>query len=97
MDIHYYTIFKATTSAKVRPDAFWFGESQSRVAVSVSADNIAAFEKIVKESGVPFTKVGEVTDGEVMVDSASWGDIAGWKEKYDTAIEKYMQYEEQHI
>lgn len=89
--------FKATTSAKVRPDAFWFGESQSRVVVSVSADNVAAFEKIVKESGVPFTKVGEVTDGEVIVDGASWGDIANWKEQYDTAIEKYMEYEEQHI
>ncbi|MFT3747209.1 MAG: phosphoribosylformylglycinamidine synthase subunit PurL [Agriterribacter sp.] len=89
--------FKATTSTKVRPDAFWFGESQSRVAVSVSADNITAFEKIVKESGVPFAKVGEVTDGEVMVDGASWGDIGEWKEKYDEAIEKYMQYEEQHI
>lgn len=89
--------FKATTSTKVRPDAFWFGESQSRVAVSVSADNIAAFEKIVKESGVPFAKVGEVTDGEVVVDGAGWGDITEWKEKYDTAIERYMQYEEQHI
>lgn len=89
--------FKATTSVKVRPDAFWFGESQSRVAVSVSADKIVAFEKIVKESGVPFTKVGKVTDGEVMVDGASWGDIGDWKEKYDTAIEKYMQGEEQYI
>ncbi|HRP58346.1 phosphoribosylformylglycinamidine synthase subunit PurL [Agriterribacter sp.] len=89
--------FKVTTSTKVRPDAFWFGESQSRVAVSVSADNIAAFEKTVKESGVPFIKVGEVTDGAVIVDGASWGDITRWKEQYDTAIEKYMEYEEQHI
>ncbi|MFT3947300.1 MAG: phosphoribosylformylglycinamidine synthase subunit PurL [Agriterribacter sp.] len=89
--------FKATTSTKVRPDAFWFGESQSRVVVSVNADNIAAFEKIVKESGVPFVKVGEVTDGEVIVDGASWGDIGEWKEKYDEAIEKYMQREEQYI
>jgi phosphoribosylformylglycinamidine synthase len=89
--------FKAATSTKVRPDAFWFGESQSRVAVSVSAENITAFEKIVKESGVPFVKVGEVTDGEVIVDGASWGDIGDWKEKYDTAIEKYMQREEQYI
>ena len=89
--------FKSTTSTKVRPDAFWFGESQSRIAVSVSADNIAAFERIVKESGVPFVKVGEVTDGEVIVDDASWGDITDWKEKYDTAIEKYMQREEQHM
>ncbi|MCO5241453.1 MAG: phosphoribosylformylglycinamidine synthase subunit PurL [Chitinophagaceae bacterium] len=89
--------FKADTSAKVRPDAFWFGESQSRVAVSVSMNNVAAFEKIVKESGVPFMKVGEVTDGEVIVDGVSWGDIANWKEQYDTAIEKYMEYEEQHI
>ncbi|PVD54260.1 phosphoribosylformylglycinamidine synthase subunit PurL [Terrimonas sp.] len=89
--------FDAATSAKVRPDAFWFGESQSRVAVSVSADNITAFERIVKESGVPFMKVGEVTDSEMIVDGAVWGDIGDWKEKYDTAIEKYMQREEQYI
>jgi phosphoribosylformylglycinamidine synthase len=89
--------FNATTSDKVRPDAFWFGESQSRVAVSVGADQIAAFEKIVKESGVPFAKVAEITDGEVIVDGTSWGDIAYWKEKYDTAIEKYMQREEQYV
>ena len=89
--------FKAATSAKVRADAFWFGESQSRVAVSVSVDNIAAFEKIVKERGVPFMKVGEVTDGEVVVDDAGWGDITDWKEKYDEAIEKYMQREEQYV
>ncbi len=89
--------FKASTSTKVRSDAFWFGESQSRVAVSVSANKIAAFEKIMKESGVSFMKVGEVTGGEVIVDGTSWGDIADWKEKYDTAIEKFMQYEEQQM
>lgn len=89
--------FKANTSDKVRPDAFWFGESQSRVAVSVSADKIAAFEKIMTDSGVPFAKVGEVTDGELIVDGASWGDITDWKEKYDTAIEKYMLREEQYV
>jgi phosphoribosylformylglycinamidine synthase subunit PurL len=89
--------FVASTSATVRPDAFWFGEAQSRVAVTVSADKVAAFEKIMKDSGVAFTKVGEVTDGEVIVDGASWGNITDWKEKYDTAIEKYMQYEEQHM
>ena len=89
--------FDAATVAKVRPDAFWFGESQSRVAVSVSADKVAAFEKIVQESGVQSTKVGTVTDGDIIVDGAIWGDVAGWKEQYDTAIEKYMHNEEQHI
>ncbi|MFN2459047.1 MAG: AIR synthase-related protein, partial [Chitinophagaceae bacterium] len=29
----------------VRPDAYWFGEAQSRVVVSVREENISEFEK----------------------------------------------------
>ncbi len=77
-----------------RPDAWLFGESQSRVVVSVASGNENKFEESLSVNGVPFTKIGTVTEGDINVDNISWGNITGWKEKYDTAIETYMSHEE---
>jgi phosphoribosylformylglycinamidine synthase len=77
------------TDDKIRKDAFWFGESQGRVVVSVSIDKCDEFEKAI--SDFPFKKLGIVTTGQVKIDNEEWGDISLWKEKYDTAIEKYFK------
>jgi len=84
--------FTLQTNPAIRKDAFLFGESQSRVVVSVGADQLAEFEKSL--GGFPFEKIGVVTSGEITVDGESWGDILSWKEKYDTAIENYLSKEE---
>ncbi|HET9054815.1 MAG TPA: AIR synthase-related protein, partial [Cyclobacteriaceae bacterium] len=91
------TGFSVNTDTAVRPDAFWFGEAQSRVVVSVSAAQGGALETKLKALNVPFEKIGVVTEGEVVVDGKSWGEIKLWKEKYDTAIEKFMHYEDQAV
>ncbi len=85
--------FNINLDKSIRSDAFLFGESQSRVVVSVAAGQETAFETLVKASGVPLTKVGSVTEGDVNIDGTSWGNIVGWKEKYDTAIETYLSNE----
>ncbi len=74
----------------VRKDAFWFGESQSRVVVSVAADDVKNLEAGLLKSGLPFLRIGEVTNGELRVDGKGWGNIADWRQRYDTVIEKYM-------
>lgn len=74
--------------AKLRKDAYWFGESQSRVVVSVAAAKLAAFRAAL--GGFPAVQLGVVTDGAFRVDGEDWGHVAEWKEKYDTALEKYM-------
>ncbi|HTN08773.1 phosphoribosylformylglycinamidine synthase subunit PurL [Agriterribacter sp.] len=89
--------FSVNTDKAVRPDAFWFGEAQSRVVVSVSEAQAPALEAKLKAAGTAFSKIGAVTGSEVVVDGKSWGEIKVWKEKYDTAIEKYMQYEDQVV
>ncbi|MBS1666044.1 MAG: phosphoribosylformylglycinamidine synthase subunit PurL [Bacteroidetes bacterium] len=72
------------SDANIRKDAFWFGESQSRVVVSVKAENIDAFKK---ELGTqPYAELGFVTNGSVELDGQDWGNIFFWKEKYDNAI-----------
>jgi phosphoribosylformylglycinamidine synthase len=71
-----------------RRDAYWFGESQSRVVVSVKKENLPVFIDMMK--GMTFEKLGTVTDDEVSVDGDSWGSITEWKIVYDTVIEKEM-------
>ncbi|MGN6492211.1 MAG: phosphoribosylformylglycinamidine synthase subunit PurL [Agriterribacter sp.] len=89
--------FDITTDAAIRKDAYLFGEGQSRVVVSVRQVDAVTLENTLRQTGVPFSKIGEVTSGDVQVDDEAWGGITAWKERYDTAIERYMAYEEQHI
>ena len=74
-------------SKAIRKDAYWFGEAQGRVVVTVDADKVNEFEGLLK---VPFEKLGTVTSGNIKVDNEDWGNIAGWKNKYDNAIGNYL-------
>jgi phosphoribosylformylglycinamidine synthase subunit PurL len=72
----------------IRRDAYWFGESQSRVVVSVKKEKQDAFIDSMK--GIPLEKLGEVTPTTLQIDGESWGNIREWKYEYETAIEKEM-------
>ncbi len=74
-----------------RADAILFGEGQGRVLVTVKPEHAAAFESELGD--FPYEKTGVVTSGEMLVDGQLWGSIEEWKEKYDTAIEKYLSKE----
>jgi phosphoribosylformylglycinamidine synthase len=82
--------FDVSATTDIRQDAFWFGEAQSRVVVSVPAAAAEALEAALKVASVDFSLLGTVTDAAVTVDGHAWGDIREWKEKYDTAIEKMI-------
>ncbi|MCU0379913.1 MAG: phosphoribosylformylglycinamidine synthase subunit PurL [Chitinophagaceae bacterium] len=83
--------FDATQNASERADAFWFGEAQSRVLVSVSPDRAVELEKRMLQAGIPCQRVGVVTRDEIRINGQSWGIIGEWKERYDTAIENHMK------
>ena len=74
--------------AMIRKDAYWFGEAQSRVVVSVKSSKLASFKKLIGDHD--FEELGEVTTGSVEVDGMNWGNIEDWKLKYDTAIENIL-------
>ncbi len=82
--------FEITTEASVRKDAFLFGEAQSRVIVSVSADNSSAIETELKKQNIEFTKLGVVKGKAVVVDNTNYGLISEYKHSFDTSIEGYM-------
>ena len=81
----------ATQAAGLRKDAFWFGEAQSRVVVTVREDQQQDFLKQLK--GFEHAYLGTVTAGNVVVEGQDWGSILNWKELYDTAIENQLSGE----
>ncbi|MEP6948421.1 MAG: phosphoribosylformylglycinamidine synthase subunit PurL [Ginsengibacter sp.] len=75
-------------SSQIRKDAFWFGEAQGRIVVTVKNSDAADFEKSLQ---IPFEKLGMVTRGEIIIDNDNWGSIGEWGEKYDNAIGNYFK------
>ncbi len=76
----------AANDGAIRKDAYWFGESQSRVVVSVSADKENVFKDKLQSASLAFAKLGEVTAERISVETQDWGSISEWKNKYDNAI-----------
>jgi len=76
------------SDAEIRKDAYWFGEAQSRVVVSVASDKVDSFRKALGK--LPYEEIGFVTNGSFEVDGMEWGTVNEWKDKYDHAIENHM-------
>ncbi len=76
--------------SSTRSDAFWFGESQSRVVVSVSPENVVAFEKVMSSNASDFTKLGSVKGSDVVVGAEVWGKVSAWHKEYCEVLEKHM-------
>ena len=74
------------SDATIRKDAYWYGEAQSRVVVSVLEKDKAAFEKILTDESVNFAAIGKVTASKITVEDEAWGNVEEWKTKYDHAI-----------
>ena len=82
--------FDIVTDSEIRKDAFLFGESQSRVVVSVVEEDEDKFLDFVAEMNIPCLLLGHVTKGRCTVDEQNFGMIADYKELYDNAIGKEM-------
>jgi len=82
--------FDIVTDSEIRKDAFLFGESQSRVVVTVVEEDETTFLDILAEFGVPGLLLGHVTKGRVTVDEQNFGMITDYKEIFDTAIEREL-------
>lgn len=78
--------FSIESDEEIRKDAFLFGESQSRVVVSVHQDMLDGFIELVLSSGVEFTNLGEVGGKSLMVDGVSLGDIDEYQSLYVNSI-----------
>ena len=82
--------FDITTDSAIRRDAYLFGESQSRIIVSVGQSKEDDFIDLMMLNGVEFDLMGHVTKGSIRIDDVDWGHVEEYKELYDTAIEKAL-------
>ena len=82
--------FDINSSESVRKDAFLFGESQSRVVVSIKKEKQAAFVQEVKAQGIPFTELGRVTASDFVVDSESLISVSEASNIYNTALSSFL-------
>ncbi|MEE4198572.1 MAG: phosphoribosylformylglycinamidine synthase subunit PurL [Bacteroidales bacterium] len=85
--------FDVTADAEIRKDAFLFGESQSRVVVSVSPTNEDHFIDFMISQKVPFSALGHVTKSEFRIDDNSYGFVSDIKKLYDHALEELLTEE----
>ena len=76
--------FEIETHTDIRKDAFLFGESQSRVLVSVAPNQLQAFLSMTE--GHSCEKLGQVHANNIRIDGEDWGAMQAWKTTYDEAI-----------
>ena len=73
-----------------RNDSYLFGESQSRVVVTVSTGKEADFLHIINSNGMDIKEIGVVTDGKISVFGESFGENDRWKKRFDESLDKYL-------
>lgn len=78
--------FNVETVDTFRKDCFLFGESQSRVVVSLPPDKEDEFQSLLINNNVSFTKLGEVFGTEVVIDYEKYGSVAEWKAIFDNTL-----------
>jgi phosphoribosylformylglycinamidine synthase len=83
--------FEIKTVDNIRKDAFLFGESQSRVVVSVSPDKKKHFEEKLKENLVYFIELGKVTSQNMYIDKVDFGNVAYQKIFYNNSLAEIMK------
>ena len=80
-----------------RPDAYWFGESQSRVVVSVSKENRNDFNMLLSKDGDDRYLPGHGYIRRIRINGEDWGNVNEWKDKYENAIANLLAgHESEH-
>jgi phosphoribosylformylglycinamidine synthase len=74
----------------IRKDAFWLGEAQGRVVVSIQPQWQDSLLQLANEAGIPLMALGTVAEKNVLVNGEAWGNIETFRNEYDTAIESLM-------
>lgn len=71
----------------ISDEALLFGESQSRIVVSIAPDDLHKFEEITVSNSVPYMKIGTVQSREYKFNELINLDVGEMKSKWETAIE----------
>lgn len=78
-------------NTNIRKDAFLFGESQSRVIISISESNKVELEALLNAKKQSFAHIGVVSSGNIEVDKEPFGDISEWKARHANSLSELIE------
>jgi len=82
--------FDISSNVTMRKDAWLFGEAQSRIMVSVSAEQSEDFERFLIAENAAYESIGMVSKNLIVVDGESWGSVDDWKRTHEMVLERIM-------
>jgi len=83
--------FNIETDHNFRKDAYLFGESQSRIVITISSEREDEFIQFLNTNNVSFSLLGEVTGSNVLIDEEDFGKVSDWKDIYDHILEHKIE------
>jgi phosphoribosylformylglycinamidine synthase len=84
---------KIKLDQKIRVDALLFGESQSRIIITTSAENLKKVERIAQDHQLPFSVMGKVEGHTLNIEGLIDLPVERLAEVYDNAIHRIMEKE----
>lgn len=83
--------FSIETDHNFRKDAYLFGESQSRILITIASVREDELIQLLNSNNVPFTRLEEVTGSKVITDDDHFGEVSEWKDIYDYTLEQKLE------
>jgi phosphoribosylformylglycinamidine synthase len=84
--------FAVKSAENIRKDAFWFGEGQGRVVVSVHSVQKEAFERSFEGLTVPYQQLGTVMQDGFAIDDEMWMSRAEAEKLYDATLPSFLNH-----
>jgi len=78
-------------SGEIHSDAALFGESQSRIIVSLNGNNISSLKRICSEHNVQCSRIGNVSNEKFSISDSICTTVSGLRRIYETAIPDMMK------
>jgi phosphoribosylformylglycinamidine synthase subunit PurL len=78
------------TNMEDRIDSYLFGESQSRIVISISPEDLNTVLDEIKSDGVHVRNLGHVGGKNILINDKDFGSIDEYKEIYDNALERQL-------
>lgn len=83
--------FSISTDDHFRTDAYLFGESQSRVVISIDPAKEGELLAMLNITNMSFTYLGEVSGSHAIIDDNDFGPVAAWKSIYQDTLSNFFE------
>jgi phosphoribosylformylglycinamidine synthase len=83
--------FSVSVPSGMAKDIFLFSESQGRVIITVNKENLTKSEALLSKQGVPFVRLGTVSDSVMKIDGIDFGHVRTWETIYRNTLSDILE------